>query len=559
MSNRARKVAARKSRAASSIPARSRAGRSPLRSGEGTSARVSPSSSQASARQSAGSTTPGATNAPWTPAAGEVGIRVRMYRVGFGDFFLVTFLDESRKPLHVIIDCGVFKGTGQEGDIGTLEAAVDDMVRTTGREVALIVMTHRHADHIAGFARHADVFKTLKVGGVWMPIWESEYEPAAAKFQHELTRTAAGLRQHFTALGADASAGQVTARKYMENALGELGVAGAARTGSNAVALDLLKRGFGAVTPAYYKAGDQAKLPEELKKAGLACKILGPPPVTAEALMKLMDLQKNVGQYLAKGGGEEGHETAPFGPEWNVEPSDAGTEDGASAYPNDAFREWAEDGKTRSWGKVSASKADAAKRRLEAELQQSLPVAAITAAKQLNAFLNNQSLVVHFTFKEKSLLFVGDAQAGNWEHWLFETDTPDRKGTGAIKKGALDILTSLDFYKVGHHGSGNATPKVAADAMAARSRKFACMCSTEAGVYGTENPDDSTKGTEVPRGPLLEKLESNSAFVRSDQIKAILRGGQTAKTIAPKVDMPLPPSPPGGRFVQGDFWVDCYL
>src|SRR5262249_61465192 len=57
----------------------------------------------------------------WTPAVGEVGIRVRMYRVGFGDFFLVTCLNQGAS-VHIIVDCGVFKGTSQTGDIGSIEA-----------------------------------------------------------------------------------------------------------------------------------------------------------------------------------------------------------------------------------------------------------------------------------------------------------------------------------------------------------------------------------------------------------------------------------------------------
>src|SRR5438309_5815260 len=66
-------------------------------------------------------------NKIWTAAAGEAGIRIRMYRVGFGDFFLLSFLRDSGTPLHIIIDCGVFKGTSQTGDIGSIEAAADNM------------------------------------------------------------------------------------------------------------------------------------------------------------------------------------------------------------------------------------------------------------------------------------------------------------------------------------------------------------------------------------------------------------------------------------------------
>src|SRR5262245_50128996 len=67
----------------------------------------------------------------WTPAPGEVGIRVRMYRVGFGDFFLLSILDPTGRPQHVVIDCGVFKGTGQTGDIQSIKAAVDNLIETT--------------------------------------------------------------------------------------------------------------------------------------------------------------------------------------------------------------------------------------------------------------------------------------------------------------------------------------------------------------------------------------------------------------------------------------------
>jgi beta-lactamase superfamily II metal-dependent hydrolase len=488
----------------------------------------------------------------WTPAPGEVGIRVRMYRVGFGDFFLVTLLDGGH-PLHVVIDCGVFKGTSQTGDIGSLEAAVADMAQTTDGRLALIVMTHRHADHIAGFARCAATFRTLTVGGVWMPIWESEYDPVASRFQAELTRTAQGLRRHLAALGASASEEQRTARKYMENAVGELAAPGAAATGSNEAALELLKRGLAGVTPRYYTGGDAAELPPALVDAGLSAQILGPPPVTDLDLMKLMDLKKGVGQYLTEAD-EDAGPFEPFGPEWVVE--DAATPDQTrrDRYHPESFREWIRDPR-KSWGRVPREQARRARDRMERALRQSQPIASLIAAKQLNAFLNNQSLVVMFTFKGKKLLFAGDAQAGNWEHWLFGTSTPDRTGGGTLTSAARQILTSLDLYKVGHHGSANATPIAAAEALDAPGRKLVALCSTEAGVYGTEDPDDPTKGTEVPRGPLLAKLASESALVRSDQIAITVDG----KRIPATSPAPLPGAPAGSRLSQGPLWVDCYL
>jgi hypothetical protein len=267
-----------------------------------------------------------------------------------------------------------------------------------------------------------------------------------------------------------------------------------------------------------------------------------------------MDLQKGVGQYLAQGGGGDADGTAPFGPQWEVDPTAVPARGRREAYANEAFREWV--GPVRTyWGPMTREETQKARARMEQALAQMQPAAALVAAKQLNSFLNNQSLVVLFTFKGRNLLFVGDAQAGNWEHWLFDTDTPDKKGTGAVTDQARQILTSLDFYKVGHHGSGNATPVAAVEAMGAHAQKFAAMCSTEAGVYGTEDPDDPTKGTEVPRAPLLQKLQAQAALVRSDQIDVSVG----AKKIAAEAPAALPAAIRGSRFQQGPLWIDCFM
>ena len=59
----------------------------------------------------------------------------------------------------------------------------------------------------------------------------------------------------------------------------------------------------------------------------------------------------------------------------------------------------------------------------------------------------------------------------------------------------------------------------------------------------------------MPRGPLLAKLASESALVRSDQF-AITVGGKKIPAQAPA---PLPSPAPGSRFAQGALCLDCYL
>src|SRR5882762_11963661 len=95
-------------------------------------------------------------------------IRVRMYRVGFGDCFLLTLPDAH----HVVVDCGVHS----QGDIQTIERAVDDIVHTTGGRVALLIATHAHQDHISGFGAYEVQFRELEIEEVWLPWTEDRSE-----------------------------------------------------------------------------------------------------------------------------------------------------------------------------------------------------------------------------------------------------------------------------------------------------------------------------------------------------------------------------------------------
>jgi hypothetical protein len=150
--------------------------------------------------------------------------------------------------------------------------------------------------------------------------------------------------------------------------------------------------------------------------------------------------------------------------------------------------------------------------RMESKLGDMQPDALAAAADKLDGTLNNQSLVVLFTCNGKKLLFVGDAQWGNWAYWLY-----GKAVTGSdpgISDRAKEILGAIDFYKVGHHGSTNATPIPVVDAL---NQQCAAMCSTATGAYGSE-----AKKTEVPRTALMEALEKRTGerLVRSDWVSA---------------------------------------
>ena len=64
--------------------------------------------------------------------------------------------------------------------------------------------------------------------------------------------------------------------------------------------------------------------------------------------------------------------------------------------------------------------------------------------------MNNTSLILLFEVFGKKLLFPGDAQIENWS-WALQ-DAPNAEATSKL-------LSQVEIYKVGHHGSLNATPK----------------------------------------------------------------------------------------------------
>jgi hypothetical protein len=429
-----------------------------------------------------------------------------MYRVGFGDFFLLSLpTGGGGEQAHVLIDCGV-----HAHDIHAMAGALDLMKGDTGGKLALVIMTHRHADHISGFASGKDTFAGFTVERVWMSWFEDPSDGDAARIQSNLVAAAMRLRSAFAARSDPADA---EFDRMAGNILGEsLGLAAGS---SNDVALQVLrsfKTAAGGPTPVdYYRAGDPAKLPQVLVDAGLDAQILGPP--TDLNLVAQMDSKAH--QYLtADDSGDDGPPAAPF---------DRVFQQPALMWP------------THAPPLYSIAQ-------IEAHIAANQPELLAAAAQSADNAINNQSVVVLFTFKGKTMLFCGDAQWGNWANFLFG-GAIGASGKGGLTDDSKAILGSLDFYKVGHHGSTNATPIDVVNAL-----KLGCvaMCSTDPGAYG--NP---AKGTEVPRTPLLAALaqRTQNQLARSDQVAA-----GTARPTAGLGDVAAPfSSGQDGKYIDYNF------
>jgi hypothetical protein len=121
----------------------------------------------------------------------------------------------------------------------------------------------------------------------------------------------------------------------------------------------------------------------------------------------------------------------------------------------------------------------------------------LSIVRSLDDQMNNTSVILLFEVGDKSLLFPGDAQYENWMYALSQ-------------EGVMERLAKVNVYKVGHHGSLNATPKDLWYGFANRSKKKSAsrlksFLSTRDGVHGS-----CDSGTEVPRSPLVTELQAHS-------------------------------------------------
>lgn len=441
----------------------------------------------------------GETSAPARPASpgqSAKGLRVRMFRVGFGDFFLLTVPSTNGGSEHILIDCGV-----HAQDLGSIRKAVEQMAEDCGSRLALVIMTHRHADHISGFASCSDIFRGFTVERVWMPWFENPENATAMAFQASLTAMASQVSMRLAARADDQS---LMLKHMADNITG--GMAAAGGGSKNQQALDVLHSGFkNKPDHDYYKAGDKPILPKSLVDAGLSAQLLGP-PIDPKLISQMT---KKAQQYLAEETDTGEEPVRPFARAFHTD---------QKGYPNEAFKIYDDQTIIRL-------------------IDGSQPDLLAARAKAADNTLNNQSLVVLFSFRDKHLLFAGDAQWGNWENFLYggAYGTP---GHTELTGEAKLILGKIDFYKVGHHGSANATPK---DAVAAMRLGCVGMCSTQIHAYN-----------QVPREPLLEALRGrmDGQLARSDQVAT---EGHNAEKTAGSLPDQFKSSATGELFVDYEF------
>ena len=114
-------------------------------------------------------------------------LTLRCYGVGFGDCFLLTFRYKGTTgDRHMLIDFGCTQKPPKAGK-NLMNAIAKDITTVVGSKLHAVVATHRHTDHISGFATNAkgdapgDVIGALKPDLVIQPWTEKLSAPIDSK------------------------------------------------------------------------------------------------------------------------------------------------------------------------------------------------------------------------------------------------------------------------------------------------------------------------------------------------------------------------------------------
>jgi hypothetical protein len=397
-------------------------------------------------------------------------IDFRAYNVGFGDCLLLSFTYaraiDGRTERHVLIDFGTNKAARGGPSLRDVAAMIE---ADTHGKLDVVVLTHRHRDHLSGFdpAIGGQTIARLKPDAIvrpWTEVPDSAPPPSAGHggrgLAGPLTVRSANQQRLLDILD---SGGRFARELTMVPFAGRLSVAESALSGMAAMQIGndraiAALNDLAATGEAHYlRFGDPLALD---MLPGVSVTVLGPPdPDTWPAILR--QAAQSTEYWLGAGGADPAALAAAA----------AGTAisvsgDGAGLLEPGPGR-WLID-------------------RLDDHLVRS----AERLVHQLDGVLNNTSLVLLVEAAGHRILLPGDAEIENWSYAL--TAAPNHPAIN-------DSLRGVELWKVGHHGSRNATPKLSLFPLLAQSPPTrVAVVSTLVGFYDKTNP--------VPNQALLDRL-----------------------------------------------------
>jgi len=386
------------------------------------------------------------------------GVRIRTYQVGFGECILLTIsysrpLPDGRTERHVLFDFGTraqAKGGPSLAELATRIAEHCD------GHLDGVVVTHRHRDHVRGFgdAKAREILAPLAPGVMirpWTDVTGALRGDESLGLGEEslgFLELVDGISEHGRSVDEQfAPDGRTLAKRA--RAIAELGA-------PDAQALAMLEDWTPADRTQWVRSGDDVDVSGILP--GVRIEVLGPP--TLEQVPRAMSYASSSAEYWLRMTEDDTIAPELLAPRDRDELAPAKQ---IVAAPQGLGRP--------SW--------------LLDELHGQGPRQVLDIVEGFRDVLNNTSVVLLITVGRRTLLLGGDAQVENWSYAL---DSAYGENDRTKDAGLRRRLARVDLYKVGDHGSRNATPRRLVELWRNGRKPDHPLCSilsTLAGTYGS--------------------------------------------------------------------------
>jgi hypothetical protein len=429
-----------------------------------------------------------------------VGVSVRMYQVGFGDCFLVTFEYDGPTPpgtrteRHMLIDFGRNRRPHHGGDLEQVARSIK--ARCNG-ELDVVVVTHRHEDHLSAFGSKA----IAKIIGECDPklIVRSWTEDPDADANLNKPAFAADRRYLAALRGARSFMAQLAGGFDLDSTVvgSRLKVLAATEVANQAAVNQLRDWGKPPHGAEYLHVGKPTSIGTLIP--GATFQVLSPPlPTVYRGIARQVDDHDDEFWHLWQRrlpmalDGAAALEAAQPG-------AAAARATGTAAGGG---------GRRRRRSTVAEAPGEIGPVRwLTEKIRRQQVASLLRLVTWLDGVMNNTSVVLLIKAGNRRLLFPGDAQLESWQ-WITSA-SPNASTTRSR-------LAKVDLYKVGHHGSRNATPKTSLYGLwappGATPRPVVSLLSTREGVYGESDntlvpSTNLTNGLREPPMLLLSTLQ----------------------------------------------------
>jgi hypothetical protein len=444
----------------------------------------------------------------------EGGCRVRMYRQGLGDCWLLSFGAEGG-PCHVLVDCGVH--AVQSGGRKRIRQIAQDILEVTGGRIHVLVATHEHADHLSGFVDAWDIFQKIQIDELWLAWTEDREDPVANRLRLQRGHTLAAIRAALKKLQkSKESAGAERIRRLAGfSSIDEmLGAAGAGATLSpDAASVSRQEMALQQLTDharevSYLRPG---KKPVPLPNCKARAFVLGPP--LDEKLLRQSDPSTGATKEVYLSGPGLNEASSFTAAALNAAADTALDQDTREilnlSFPFDESHRIPEANAAKHPALNEVVQAYRKSGRGWRQIDNAWLEAAGSLALHLEADTNNTSLALAFELHSGGplMLFPGDAQVGSWRSW----HDLKWRGDDGMSFGVEDILARTALYKVSHHASHNGTLKV--QGLEMMGDDLIAMIPVDHAAAA------KLRGWNMPFPPLYERLlaKTGGRLLRSDQ------------------------------------------